>query len=411
MGNKASTEKQDKKILEKLKEAPEVVIIGGGYAGINVAKALDSEVNVVLIDKKEFFWHNIAGLRAAVQPGFEDKCIIPYTKCLKYGRFIQGSITHIDTEQKKLDCSLDYGVENITYDYLVVCTGSCNAFPDKLAEKKSAASKENCKEIAEEIARAQDILVIGGGPTGIELVGEIKFKYPQKKVTILTKGSQLMEKYEYGDKFQKRLEDLMNDAGPNGVNCIFGEEVIFDDELTPDTHFLSGRREIKTRFKTEIRTHKPDLVFLTLGARNQTQCFESSLPLNDQNRLDIDEFYQVRGFEGQIWGIGDCAGSGPQMGFHAIEGGPVLAKNLLKSLKGETSFSTWKPPLDPCMIVTFGEDKGVAKMGGLGVWGNWFSKTMKSKEMDCKNMWKMCGFEGIENVDNPEEDIDNPPIE
>lgn len=50
-----------------------VAIVGGGYGGVMAAKELDAtnEFNVVLIDRKDYFLHNLAGLRAAVDNGKE----------------------------------------------------------------------------------------------------------------------------------------------------------------------------------------------------------------------------------------------------------------------------------------------------------------------------------------------------
>ena len=48
-----------------------VVIIGGGYGGTAVAKALDRDFDVTLIEKREKFFHNSGALRAAVDPRLE----------------------------------------------------------------------------------------------------------------------------------------------------------------------------------------------------------------------------------------------------------------------------------------------------------------------------------------------------
>src|ERR1019366_3454057 len=47
---------------------PTVVVVGGGYGGIAVAKALDEMANVVLVEPKDAFMHNVAALRALVDP-------------------------------------------------------------------------------------------------------------------------------------------------------------------------------------------------------------------------------------------------------------------------------------------------------------------------------------------------------
>lgn len=65
------------------KSSKTVVIIGGGYAGVLTARRLDSEFNVVLIDRKNYYLHNIVTLRAVVQPEWEKFVCAKYDKVRK----------------------------------------------------------------------------------------------------------------------------------------------------------------------------------------------------------------------------------------------------------------------------------------------------------------------------------------
>ena len=65
---------------------PTVVVIGGGYGGVNVAKALDADVDVVLVEPKDAFVHNLGALRALVDPTFLPKIFLPYDRLLSHGR-------------------------------------------------------------------------------------------------------------------------------------------------------------------------------------------------------------------------------------------------------------------------------------------------------------------------------------
>src|SRR3982074_1678747 len=73
-------------------DRPTVVVIGGGYGGVNVAKALDPEVEVVLVEPKDAFVHNIGALRAVVDPEFLPKIFFPYDRLLANGRVRSGQI-------------------------------------------------------------------------------------------------------------------------------------------------------------------------------------------------------------------------------------------------------------------------------------------------------------------------------
>jgi NADPH-dependent glutamate synthase beta subunit-like oxidoreductase len=65
-----------------------VVVVGGGYGGINVAKALDDIANVTLVDPTEAFVHNVAAWRALVEPKWLERIFLPYERLLANGRFL-----------------------------------------------------------------------------------------------------------------------------------------------------------------------------------------------------------------------------------------------------------------------------------------------------------------------------------
>src|SRR5918911_4534384 len=77
-------------------KAPTVVVIGGGYGGIAVAKALDEEADVVLVEPKDAFEHNVAALRALVDPSWSDRIHFPYDGLLKRGRVIRDRAVRVD---------------------------------------------------------------------------------------------------------------------------------------------------------------------------------------------------------------------------------------------------------------------------------------------------------------------------
>jgi NADH dehydrogenase FAD-containing subunit len=81
MGVSGSQENSEKK--------PVALIVGGGYGGIECAKLLDKtgQFFVVLIDRKSYFLHNVAALRATVQKDFAQKMITPYDRLLTNGLY------------------------------------------------------------------------------------------------------------------------------------------------------------------------------------------------------------------------------------------------------------------------------------------------------------------------------------
>jgi NADH dehydrogenase FAD-containing subunit len=81
MGGSGSRENSEKK--------PVVLIIGGGYGGVQCARQLDKtgQFFVVLIDRKSYFFHNVAALRASVEQDFARRILVPYDRLLTNGLF------------------------------------------------------------------------------------------------------------------------------------------------------------------------------------------------------------------------------------------------------------------------------------------------------------------------------------
>jgi len=122
------------KPAKKLEDAPIVVIIGGGYAGTKLAKALDGEFNVVLIDRKDYFLHNVGTPRGMVDTEFMKKLMIPYTALLKNGHVVKGQVEKITDTEVHLQ-----GQESpITgFKYLILATGTSYAFPYKVPQSEA----------------------------------------------------------------------------------------------------------------------------------------------------------------------------------------------------------------------------------------------------------------------------------
>lgn len=66
---------------EPAQARPVVAVLGGGYAGVNVAKSLDDVAEVLLIEPKEAFVHNVASLRALVAPSWLPRVYLPTPGC------------------------------------------------------------------------------------------------------------------------------------------------------------------------------------------------------------------------------------------------------------------------------------------------------------------------------------------
>src|SRR3981189_826212 len=74
---------------DQLQGRPTVAVVGGGYGGVTVAKALDETMDVVLVEPRDAFMHNVAALRALVDPSWLPRIYFPYDKLLANGRVLR----------------------------------------------------------------------------------------------------------------------------------------------------------------------------------------------------------------------------------------------------------------------------------------------------------------------------------
>jgi apoptosis-inducing factor 2 len=156
-----------------------VVIVGSGYAGMAAAQALDGKCKVTVIEPEDALLHKIASMRGAVVPGWEKRIRIPLGKALKHGEIVRGEVQRVVTGSVTLaDGTVILG------DYIIMAHGIGKSFfpcgpADDTKDTASYEAKLRSKQVA--VAAAKSVLIVGGGPTGIELAGQyLVFTYHLK---------------------------------------------------------------------------------------------------------------------------------------------------------------------------------------------------------------------------------------
>lgn len=176
-----------------MKPLPRVVVIGGGFGGLQCAKALrDEAVEVVLVDPRNY--HLFTPLLYQVASCLVNPAEIaaPLRKVFRGARNIRyemGTVTHIDFDGKTVH--LDDG-SLLPYDYVVVSTGSSTNYYGNDAVKRHALGlkdlgealqlRNHVLECLERAAACTDdderrtlltFCIVGGGPTGVEYAGAL----------------------------------------------------------------------------------------------------------------------------------------------------------------------------------------------------------------------------------------------
>lgn len=358
-----------------------IVIVGGGAAATTLASTLEASIkkypgyNIVLITGRDYFFHLIAGLRANVTSAeLAENICVPYDRLFKnqaVSRVVQKKATTIKDGKVVLEDG-----EEIPYAYLVVATGKQWVSPIDIPDKRADAI-EMMKTYRDRVAKAKNIVVVGGGAVGIEVAGEIAASYPQasgKKVTLVHSRDKLMNDV-YPAKFRDGLAKQLLDLG---VNLHFGDSI-------------EGEHDFETTGHTTIKTKKGeslpevDLIIQATGGRVNSQILEGFLPASEisSGGVKVRPTFQVNGHD-NVFVIGDLADLPEQKQAAKVPGHVSIASlNILASIN-KTALSNYKAPGE--MIVVNIADKGGMGMLTMPVVGQvtmgaWFSKTVKGKDL------------------------------
>lgn len=328
---------------------PTVVVIGGGYGGVNVAKALDEEVDVVLVEPKDAFVHNVGSLRALVEPAFLPKIFLPYDRLLANGRVVRDRAVEVGAHRVGLASG-----DVIAADYIVLATGSKYPFPAKSDAHDAVDAIDNYRAAYDELTRANRVLLVGAGPVGIELAGEIVSKWPDKHVTLLDLADDVL-----GDRFRPDLRaELRSQLIELGVELVLGE----------------GLREFPPTSANEFAT----FTVTTNSGRAITadiwfQCFGVT-PVSDYLTADLavargaDGFVKVGpalqvGGHDNVFAIGDVSDADAKMAGIAGRQAQLVAANIIKLVNGNTDLTAYEP-YGPAIIVPIGPDGGSGQLPG-----------------------------------------------
>jgi apoptosis-inducing factor 2 len=258
-----------------------LVIIGGGFTGSFIAKNLENEFDVTLIDSKDYFEYTPSVLRCIVEPDYIKKIQVMHDHYLKKAKVINGCVKDLDEKEVIVN------EEKIRYDYLIIASGSSYEAPFKEQNIVRAFRAKHLRDSYEKLKKAEEVLIIGGGIVGIELAGEILYKYKNKKITLVHSKECLIERcndkaIDYAYKYLKKKK----------VRIIFNERIV---EGNNKEYFTNNGRKIET-----------DITFLCVGIRPNFDFLKNNFSniLCERNLINVNDYLQVEGYE-NIFAGGD----------------------------------------------------------------------------------------------------------
>ncbi|MCB1687145.1 MAG: FAD-dependent oxidoreductase [Halioglobus sp.] len=351
--------------------AKKIVIVGGGHAGIELARRLDSHAEVTLVDGKDCFVHTPAAIRAVTDSALLDKLIIPYSNLLKHGTIVQGWVERIEPQAVVLSDG-----RKLPADITVVAIGSSYAAPFKATRAGLDEFRTTSERAAASVKEARTIVVVGAGPVGAELAGEIAQAYPAKEVHLITDETSLFP--QYTPNLAKKLQA---DFSRLGVHVHTGKRVEHLESLSepyagPVT--LPGGKRIEA-----------DLVFPVIGARPQSALLESleGVSTATDGRIEHDGWMRPTPSLPSLFAVGDVLASGDAMTIVAISRQVPWLEKTIKTVLAGKSVESCKPytpwPLAP-IILPLGPSLGATVLPfgkkGMAV-GHWLTSRLKGRDL------------------------------
>lgn len=366
-----------------------VVIIGGGFAGLELAKKINKKhYQVVLIDKNNYYQFQPLFYQVATG-GLEPSSIsYPHRKGFQKEKNIHFRMcVALNVEPQQKIVKTDIG--DISYDYLVISTGcDTNYFGNDSLKESTFALKSVSESLLlrnrmllsfEEALSAKDedelkeiltFVIVGGGATGVELAGALA----DMRKSILPKDYPEIDfskmEIHLVDASPRLLFAMSEKASEGAAKTLLRRGVIIHQEVFVKSY---EKPYVEVSSGSRLRSRN---VFWVAGVKpNSLKGLDESA--YNRGRLVVNDYNQVEGYD-NIFAIGDTAllisdkspKGHPQVAQVALQ----MAKRLAKNLNNEVEGINWEKfeYSDRGSLATIGRNAAVADLGKFR-FGGWFA--------------------------------------
>ncbi|MCM1033707.1 MAG: FAD-dependent oxidoreductase [Odoribacter sp.] len=360
-----------------------IVVIGGGFGGLQFAKTIDkTRYDVLIIDRNNF--HSFAPLFYQVASSALEPAGITFPlrremrrRSVKGCKFSMGDASAIDVSRKVV--ITDYGEES--YDKLVIAAGATNNFfgmqdmPDRVYTLKSADQAIRCRNAIlgalERASHCQDsalrsalltFVVVGGGPTGVEIagaLGEMKRYVIKREYPSINPDEVRVVIYEGSDRLLRTMSEASSADAVKGLSHLCVEV---------ETNRTMKDYDGNCMTFTDGSSINAAVVIWTAGITGEPIMLKGTeVKAGPGGRFSVDAFNQVEGLT-DVYAIGDICchvddrfpRGCPQLAQPAIQQGRRLALNL-------NCDTGWRPFCyrDKGSMATIGRNRAVVDMGKL----------------------------------------------
>ncbi|GAB6123914.1 NAD(P)/FAD-dependent oxidoreductase [Dysgonomonas termitidis] len=366
-----------------------LVIIGGGFAGLELAKKMDKNLyQVVLIDKNNYYQFQPLFYQVATG-GLEPSSIsYPHRKNFQKNKnfhFRMCEAQNVDPGNKVIHTNIG----NISYDYLAISTGcDTNYFGNDSLKDSTFALKSVSESLLlrnrillsfeealstdddDELREILSFTIVGGGATGVELAGALA----DMKKSFLPKDYPEIDFTKMDihlvDASPRLLFAMSEQASEKAAETLRSRGVIIHQDISVKSY---NKPFVELSDGTNIRTRN---VFWVAGVKPNSLKGLADTAYN-RGRLSVNEYNQVQGYD-DIFAIGDTAilisdkspKGHPQVAQVALQ----MAKRLAKNLNTAANSDSWEKftYTDKGSLATIGRNAAVADLGKFR-FGGWFA--------------------------------------
>jgi NADH:ubiquinone reductase (H+-translocating) len=375
-------------------DKPRVVIIGGGFAGLNIMKSLDTRYyQIVVLDRHNY--HTFQPLlyqvaTAGLEPGSIAGPIRHLIEDNEEIFFRMAKVTHINLDRKTVTTP----VGELRYDFLIIACGSRTNYFGKDEQFKEALPLKQIPQALNlrshilqnfekavnttdnlELKSLMNIVIVGGGPTGVEVAGALG----ELRSHVLPK--------DYPELNFRQMQIYLVEGMPRllgGMSDKAGRKAI---------KYLKDF-DINIMLNTMLESYNGKQVQLSNGEiiASQTLIWAAGVKGNiipglpetvlERDRILVDEFNRLRGYQ-DVFAVGDIAQMAtedyprghPMLAPVAIQQGTLLAKNLNRLVQGKSEKSFRYT--NKGYMATVGRNRAVVDMpngwsfGGFTAWLAW----------------------------------------
>jgi apoptosis-inducing factor 2 len=336
-----------------------VVVLGGSHSCIVAVKEIakiDRTAEITVISPSTHFFFNVSAPRAFVDPTYPSQLFFPlksiFAKEIEQSQvtLVQGKAVRTDFQGSHL-LYASQGKESIQeYDILVLATGA-------RAESKAFKVQDNhndtlkaIEEIAAKAKTAKQIVVAGGGATGVETASEFKEKYPNAEVILYTGSEGPLKHLNKIDAATKKLSSL-------------GVKVVNQIKVTSNEKISDGRVRLSL---SNGQTQIVDVYVPAIGLYPNSGYIDSAC-LDQDGYVVTHNTLVVKGTENVI-AVGDIvSGTSNSVATIQFDQRPVLTSTLRHLLTGSKITKTYNGPIAATQMVPTGSKGGVGLVFGWSV--------------------------------------------